>query len=133
MQPPPVPLAAEARISDVATRLADEGRLALPMVDVDGRLIGVVDANAIERALERGEDDSALGLAESIAALRPEDDLSLAIEAITEGDREGLPIIDESRGLLGWVEHRDLLRAYATKGRRPVDPSPEGLVRQRGL
>jgi CIC family chloride channel protein len=132
MQRPPIPLAAEARMSDVAARLADEGHLALPVIDVDDRVIGVVDASAIERALERGEDGVALVLAESISPLRPEDDLGLAIEAITEGDREGLPIIDASRGLVGWVEHRDLLRAYATKGRRPVDPRTGGLAPQPG-
>ena len=92
MQAPPVPLAAEARMSDVAARLADEGRVALPVVDVDDRVIGVVDARAIERALERGEDGAALVLAESVPPLRPDDDLGRAIEAITEGDREALPI-----------------------------------------
>jgi CIC family chloride channel protein len=114
MQPPPIPLAAEARMSDVAGRLAEEGRLALPVVDLDDRVIGVIDARAIEGALERGEDGVALVLVESIPSLRSHDDLGKAIEWITEGDREGLPIIDASGGLAGWVEHRDLLRAYAT-------------------
>ena len=108
-------------MSDVVARLADEGRLALPMVDVDDHVIGVVDARAIERALERGEDGVALVLAESITRLRPGDDLGLAIEAITEGEREGLPITDAAGGLVGWVEHRDLLRAYATKEKQSVE------------
>jgi CIC family chloride channel protein len=132
MQAPPIPLAAEARMSDVAARLADEGRLALPIVDVDHRVIGVVDAQAIERALERGEDGVALVLAASIPALRPDDDIGRAIEAITEGDREGLPIIDASRGLVGWVEHRDLLRAYAARGIPPSDPEPDGVTPRAG-
>ena len=133
MQPPPIPLATAARMADVAARLADEGRLALPVVDADDRVIGVVDARAVERALERGEDGVALVLAESVTPLHPDDDLGLAIEAITEGDREGLPIIDASRGLVGWVEHRDLLRAYARKGRLPGDQTPDGLEPQPGL
>jgi CIC family chloride channel protein len=132
MQPPPIPLAAEARMSDVAARLADEGRGALPVVDLDDRVIGVVDARAVEQAVERGEDGVARVLAESIIALRPDDDIGLAIQAIAEGEREGLPIIDNSRGLVGWVEHRDLLRAYARQGRLPADPRPDGIAPQTG-
>jgi CBS domain-containing protein len=132
MQAPPIPLAAEARMSDVAARLADEGRTALPIVDVDDRVIGVIDARAIERAIERGEDGVALVLAESIPRLRPHDDLSWAIEAITEGEREALPIIDAQGGLAGWVEHRDVLRAYATRGLPPADPAPDGVAPKAG-
>lgn len=132
MQPPPIPLAAEARMSDVAARLADEGRLALPIVDVDDRVIGVVDARAIERALERGEDGVALVLAESITPLRPGDDLGRAIESITEGDREALPITYPDGGLAGWIEHRDILRAYATTGRAPAERESDEVTPQTG-
>jgi CBS domain-containing protein len=54
-------LANSTRMSDVAARLADEGRTALPIVDVDDRVIGVIDARALERAVERGEEGVALG------------------------------------------------------------------------
>lgn len=119
-------------MSDVAARLADEGRLALPMVDVDDRVIGVVDARAIERALERGEDGVALVLAESITPLRPGDDLGRAIESITEGDREALPITYPDGGLAGWIEHRDILRAYATTGRAPAERESDEVTPQTG-
>jgi CBS domain-containing protein len=132
MQEPPIPLATAARMTDVATRLADEGRGALPVVDVDERVIGVVDARTIERALDRGEDGVALVLAEGSPALHPEDELGKAIEAITEGDREGLPITSASGRLVGWVEHRDLLRAYAKKGRRTGDRRSGGVASQAG-
>ena len=122
MQTAPVPLAPEARLGDVAARLADEGRLALPVVDADHVVVGVVDARAVERSLGAGEEAGALDVAESVPNLRPIDDLSLAIEAIAEGDREALPIVDADGGLVGWVEHRDLLRAYAASGRTPADP-----------
>jgi CIC family chloride channel protein len=115
MQTPPVPLGAEARMSDVAARLADEGRVALP--------VGVVDARAVERALDRGEEGTAVGLAEDVPDLRPDDDLGRAIESIAEGDREALPIVDADGGLAGWIEHRDVLRAYATRGRANTVPA----------
>jgi CIC family chloride channel protein len=129
MQRPPVPLAAEARMEDVAARLADEGRVALPIVDVADRIVGVVDARAVERALDRGEEGSALGLAEDVPVLHPDDDLGRAIESITEGDREGLPITYPDGRLAGWVEHRDVLRAYATRGRAPAtDQTVDGAT-----
>jgi CIC family chloride channel protein len=125
MQPPPIPLAAEARMSDVAARLTEEGRVALPVVDVDDRVIGVVDARAIEQALRRGEEGSGISLAEDIEALHPEDDLGAAIEPLLEADREALPIVDADGLLVGWIEHRDLLRAYAARGRPPVERKPD--------
>jgi CIC family chloride channel protein len=128
MQAPPVPLPGEARMSDVAARLADEGRVALPVVDVGDRVIGVADARAVERALDRGEEGTALGLAENVPDLRPDDDLGRAIESITEGDREALPIIDADGRLVGWVEHRDVLRAYATRGRADTVPASFELL-----
>ncbi len=132
MQAPPVPLAAEARMGDVAARLADEGRVALPVVDLDGRVIGVVDARAIERALEQGEEDTALALAETVLDLHADDDLGRAIESITEGDRQALPIVDAEGALAGWVEHRDLLRAYATRGRPSAGPEPDRILPRTG-
>ena len=118
VQSAPIPLAAEALVADVATRLADEGRTALPVVDRDEVVVGVVDVRAVERALADGEDATALGLAEDVPTLRPDDDLARAIESITEGQREGLPITYPDGRLAGWIEHRDVLRAYATRGRR---------------
>ncbi len=53
VQSAPIPLAAEALVADVATRLADEGRTALPVVDRDEVVVGVVDVRAVERALDR--------------------------------------------------------------------------------
>jgi CIC family chloride channel protein len=132
MQPAPVPLAAEARMSDVAARLADEGRVALPVVDRDEGVVGVVDARAVERALAQDQDGTALELAEGVPALHPDDDLGRAIDSITEGDREALPITYPDGGLAGWIEHRDVLRAYATRGSARAEPEPDEVAPQAG-
>ncbi|MGH2941129.1 MAG: CBS domain-containing protein, partial [Solirubrobacterales bacterium] len=128
MQEPPIPLAAEARMTDVAARLADEGRVALPVIDRDELVVGVVDARAVELALGRKEEAEAIDVAEGVPVLHPDDDLGLAIESIAEGDREALPIIDADGGLIGWVEHRDVLHAYARRGRPPAAPEPDGAL-----
>jgi CIC family chloride channel protein len=132
MQPPPIPLSSPARMSDVAARLTAEGRVALPVVDADERVLGVIDARAIERALARGEVGTALTLAEGTRALHPEDDLGEAIESILEGDRQALPIVDAEGVLVGWIEHRDMVRVFAAGGRPPVDPRPDRVAPRTG-
>jgi CIC family chloride channel protein len=113
MQSPPLPVAGDARPADVAARLASEGRPALAVIDAEGLVVGVLGARAIERALVTGGAAGALDLAEAIPALHPDDDLAEAIDWIAEGEREALPVLDAGGGLAGWIEHRDVLRAYA--------------------
>jgi CIC family chloride channel protein len=104
---------AEAAVADVAARLAAEGRDALPVLDLEERVIGIVDARALEQALERGEEASVGDLAEESPPLRSDDDLGQAVIWLAEGDRSALPVLAEDGGLAGWLEHRDILRAYA--------------------
>jgi CIC family chloride channel protein len=113
MQPAPPPVRPEARPADVAARLAEEGRDALPVVDPEGRVLGLVRARAIERALQgEGQDHAAGDLAEPTPSLRPDDDLREAA-GLLAADRDALPILDADGGLSGWLEHRDILRVYA--------------------
>ncbi len=110
----PSAVRAEASASDVAARLAAEGREALPVVDLEERVVGVVDARAIEQALAEGGDVSAGSLAEEPPRLRGEDDLGQAVIWLSQGDRSALPVIAADGGLEGWLEHRDVLRAFAS-------------------
>jgi CIC family chloride channel protein len=113
MRPGPSAVRAEAAAADVAARLAAEGRDALPVVDLELRVIGVVGAAALERALEEGGEASAGELAEAPPPLRPDDDLGRAVIWLAEGERSALPVLADDGGMVGWLEHRDILRAYA--------------------
>ena len=113
MQPPPPPVAGDARPADVAARMAAENRVALAVIDADGVVIGVLGARALERVLTSGDDTTALELTEAIPDLHPGDDLGRAIDWLADGDREALPVLDAAGALAGWIEHRDVLRAYA--------------------
>ncbi|HVV89236.1 MAG TPA: chloride channel protein [Solirubrobacterales bacterium] len=104
---------ADAAAADVAARLAAEGRDALPVVDPEERVIGIVDARAVERALEGGGEVAASDLVEDPPPLRADDDLGQAVVWLAEGDRSALPVLAADGGLAGWLEHRDILRAYA--------------------
>jgi CIC family chloride channel protein len=109
----PSAVRAEAPADEVAARLAAEGRDALPVIDIEQRVIGIVDARAIERAIEGGDDSTAAELAEEPPTLRDYDDLGQAVILLAEGDRSALPVLTEDGALAGWLEHRDILHAYA--------------------
>ena len=113
MQTAPSPVWTGARPIDIAARLAEEGREALPVVDADGDVRGLVSAGAIERALREGEGDATAGdLAEATPLLLPADDLREAAGLLAAGG-SALPVLDPSGKFVGWLEHRDVLRVYS--------------------
>ncbi|HEX8754498.1 MAG TPA: hypothetical protein VF731_13890 [Solirubrobacterales bacterium] len=47
----------------------------------------------------------------------------MAVDWLTGGDREGLPIVAPgTRTVVGWLDHRDVLRAYAGAAAPPPRP-----------
>jgi CIC family chloride channel protein len=113
MQPAPSPVRLGARPVDIAARLAEEGREALPVVDAEGNVFGVVSARSVERALREGEGDASAGdLAEGVPLLMVADDLRDAAGLLAAGE-EALPVLDPGGKFVGWLEHRDVLRIYA--------------------
>jgi CIC family chloride channel protein len=119
MQPAPSPVRFGAGPLDIAARMAEEGREALPVVDEQGTVVGVVEARAIEAALRDGHDVLAEDLAEAVPLLRATDDLREAA-GLRAADRNALPVVGQDGGLVGWLEHRDILRLYADPGRAPA-------------
>jgi CIC family chloride channel protein len=121
-------LPADMPAAEVAAALLQTGCTALPVSDDAGHLIGVVTA----RSLEREADDlpgTVGALAEEVPELHPDQPLALAVEWLAGGDREGLPIFaPESTTVIGWLGHRDVLRAYAGRtASRPVAAPPPSL------
>jgi CIC family chloride channel protein len=124
---PPRPLRPEQPISELVKRFADERADALPIVDENGSLLGVVAAVDVERAINQGaeESDLALTLARAAPKLRAGDTLEDGVVALGAADDEGVPVLDDQDQLIGWLTHRRLLRAYRTRadGHRPAgDP-----------
>jgi chloride channel protein, CIC family len=113
MQRAPAAIAAAAPLSEVAARLAESEGSALPVVDPDGALRGVVTGRDLEREAGADGDATAGDLAQPIPTLAPAQELSVAADWLSEGDREALPVIDAAGEMVGWLDHRDLLRAYA--------------------
>jgi CIC family chloride channel protein len=125
MQPPPPALDAHAGLSEIAAAFLAQGRSVLPVVDDDGPLIGVIRAREVEREAAEGDGPDAAALAQEAPELFAGEDLAVAVDYLAEEDREAIPVlVPGTRRMVGWVEHRDLLRAYAGKlGEEPGSPS----------
>jgi CIC family chloride channel protein len=132
MSPPLAPLAAEMPVAEAAAALLRSGRGALPVADEEGRLLGVLTA----RSLEREADDppaAVAALAEEVPGLHADQPLAFAIDWLDGGDREGLPILAAGDvAVIGWLDHRDLLRAY-TRDRVEAKAVPGGADERRPL
>ncbi len=125
MQPPPRPLSARAGVPEVTAAFLRERRSVLPVVDEAGLLLGILSAREVERDIGSEEADAA-ALAEDAPELFADQALVVAVELLAEEDREAAPVLDSgTRSLVGWIEHRDLLRAYAGRlGDRSSDSGP---------
>ncbi|MFI6073950.1 chloride channel protein [Actinoplanes sp. NPDC051343] len=117
--PLPAPLRPGATLTDLAARFAMDGSTALPVVDDTGRLLGVVPALEVERAVQdAAEEVTAADLAHVVPVLTGDESLEDALAELTRHGGAGLPV--GSGGVAsGWLTHRDLLRA-AVGGRQRI-------------
>ena len=129
MSAPPAPLHADELLGELLARFAVEQRDALPVIATDGRLLGVVDAVDLERELGReGGGPTASDLVRPAAKLTARDSLERAVQAMSGRDEDGLPVLDEDERPIGWLSHRDILRAY--RKRLGSSPGPVAAVEQ---
>ncbi|HWA54106.1 MAG TPA: chloride channel protein [Solirubrobacterales bacterium] len=113
MQPPPRALDPHAGLAEITSAFLAQGRSVLPVVDESGLLLGVLDARQVERLAAGAEEPDAAALAQDVPELFAGEDLTVAVSCLAEEDREAVPVLAPgTRRLVGWVEHRDLLRAY---------------------
>jgi CIC family chloride channel protein len=138
MSPMPAPLAPDAPLSVMVERFAHERAEALPVLDADGRLAGVVSAIEVEeRAIAEGpEEPTASDLAHATSELGAGDTLEQAIRTLARTDEPGLPVLATgTQKVVGWLTHRDVLRAYhhgregITAPAGPPAQQPAGLAR----
>ncbi len=130
----PTPLKPDAPLEDLLKRFSRERVDALPVLDSDGRLLGVVAAVDIEQAITAGRGHLlAKALVHEVPELRIDETLEDAVRALAATDEESLPVLDsEGRKVVGWLTHRRLLRAYHShlreNGRLPQQLEPALVV-----
>jgi CIC family chloride channel protein len=107
-------LTPEQPLRDVLERFTNERTDALPVIDDDGTLLGIVTAADIEQAITNSSDGlSARSLVHEAPELRSDQSLEDAVRALATTDQEGLPVLDpDGENVIGWLTHRRLLRAY---------------------
>jgi len=116
MQPVPAPLRASAGLDEVVDRLVAEGVEALPVVDDAGAYAGIVTTDAAETSMRANVlDASAADLAQDVPPVGAGETLEQALERLLAHGSAGLPVLDDEDGrVIGWLTHRDLLRAYSS-------------------
>ena len=119
----PRPLTPEQPLRDVLKRFTNERTDALPVIDHDGTLLGIVTAADIEQAIGGARNGLTAGnLVHEVPELRVDQSLEDAVRALAIADDEGLPVLDaDGRKAIGWLTHRRLLRAYHLR----LDDPPE--------
>ncbi len=112
MSEPPEPIVADTDLGAIAERFSRSELNALPVVDADRRLLGVMSAHEVMDAAAAGEDTDAVALTRPLDALPATESVSAAIRRLDRGDT-AVPVADEAGILIGWVTQRDVLGALS--------------------
>ncbi|MFQ6001757.1 MAG: chloride channel protein, partial [Anaerolineae bacterium] len=89
-----------------------------PVLDVEGKLYGVVTIQDLERALRRGKEANNLKAGDiattSLLTVYPDEPLWAALKRLGVRDVGRLPVVDrrDPKKLLGMVRRSDIIRAY---------------------
>ena len=122
----PEPLDPHTPVAEVIARLSDRRDETLPVIDDHGRLIGIVSAIDVEeRAVQHdAEELVAAQVAHTPRTLRADDVLEDAVRALSSSEDPGLPVVaGDTREVVGWITHRDVLQAYHDERQR-LTPRP---------
>lgn len=125
----PVTVTVQTSIKEALRRLCDHAITAMPVVDADGRLRGIVsEADLIQdlvardpRALERPITVEPLYppvtvedvYTRATVTVAPDDDVATAVELMTATGAKSLPVVDRRHRLLGILSRSDVVRALA--------------------
>jgi CIC family chloride channel protein len=120
MQPVPQAIAQDRPLTEVVTRFADEDVQALPVVDAEGRYCGTVVARKVEQSLRDNATDATVADAvEETPALTANQTLEQALAELVRSNVPGLPVLEPLQSsLVGWLDHRDVLRLYSERIQR---------------
>jgi CBS-domain-containing membrane protein len=130
------------RVVEVIERLSNSPVQSVPVIDSDGRLIGVVTVEEVLLASQSPHLRAllvAMDLMRTVVPLLPDDPLDQAMEQFAESDLLALPVVESasSKRVLGIVKRADLSSAYLrhVQGTQPptmppkVEPVTEATTR----
>ena len=106
---------------DVIASLMIEGFGAVPVVDAEDRLLGIVSEHDLLGALNDGKKLGAVTASDIMTcnpySIHPEAMLPTLIHVLRASDLIRVPVVDADNKLVGIIARRDVLRAYLAAGR----------------
>jgi CBS domain-containing protein len=110
----PIRLPAEASVADAVTRMVDNRRAGVVIVDAGGRLIGIfTERDLLTRVVRRGLDLARTRLGEVMTAdpeaLAPDDRICFAINRMHNAGYRTVPLVDGEHRPIGIVTVNDVV------------------------
>jgi CBS-domain-containing membrane protein len=106
---------------DVIASLMIEGFGAVPVVDAEDRLLGIVSEHDLLGALDDGKKLGAVTASDIMTcnpySIHPEAMIPTLIHVLRASDLIRVPVVDAKDKLGGIIARRDVLRAYLAAGR----------------
>ncbi|MEW6246356.1 MAG: CBS domain-containing protein [Nitrospirota bacterium] len=106
--------------ADVIASMMIEGFGAVPVVDDQKRLIGIVSEHDLLVSLDRKQKWSEVTAQDVMArnpySVRPEMDIATLVHVLRASGLIRVPVVDVHDKLIGIVARRDVLRAYLSDG-----------------
>ncbi len=100
-------------VSDALSKLRAASLPGAPVVDKEGRYVGVVAASRLEEAARSGPENQLDGLVDaSLAPLPVASKLDLGLEILFQSGLAWVPVIDDDRKISGVLSVGDLVRGY---------------------
>lgn len=106
---------------DVIASLVIEGFGAVPVVDAEDRLLGIVSEHDLLGALDDGKKLATVTANDIMTcnpySIHPEAMLPTLVHVLRASDLIRVPVVDADDKLVGIIARRDVLRAYLSSGR----------------
>jgi len=106
---------------DVIASIMIEGFGAVPVVDADDKLLGIVSEHDLLAALDDGHKLGAVTAGEIMTcnpySIHPEAMLPTLVHVFRASDLIRVPVVDAKDKLVGIIARRDVLRAYLAAAR----------------
>jgi CBS domain-containing protein len=105
---------------DIIASLMIEGFGALPVIDKQRMLVGIVSEHDLLGAIDDGRGLGTLTAGEIMTgnpySIRPETNLETLVHVLRASDLVRVPVVDAKNRLVGIIARRDVLRTYLSAG-----------------
>lgn len=110
---------------EVRSVTSQHGYNGFPVLNGEGRLVGMITKGDVLRVIAAGLDDPAVWqqpvsrwMAKGVLALRPVDPVRRAIEGMVDQNLRSLPVIDDDAHVVGIVSRNDVIAAVEGRWQR---------------